>query len=301
MNARHAARSQRSRPDRRRSPRRHRAVRRPRRAFKAQQVIANGTIGGRGRPDRRRESPISIPRRCSNSIKLATLRRGRFPCAGRQAVAYGSQRSTSRASPNGVRSEAEVEDGFVVPPAGTTMIAVAHRHGKADGRPRVGFLTGWGEWRGAFCTTVSHDSHNLTVFGGNVRRHDDCRQRRHRCRRRHGGRIATARSTRYCRCRSPAWSAMRRSRKSPRPSAPSARPWTQIVDWQTALSGLQGLLRRNARRAMPDRIRRTAVLPMSQRDGCWRRRCLGRFRLMKTGADIGCAFAEGVHPPLSLS
>jgi len=62
-----------------------------------------------------------------------------------------------------------VRDGFVVPPAGTIMIAVAHRHGKADGRPRVGFLTGWGEWRGAFCTTVSHDSHNLTVFGGNIR------------------------------------------------------------------------------------------------------------------------------------
>jgi adenine deaminase len=49
------------------------------------------------------------------------------------------------------------------------MIAVAHRHGLADGKPRIGFLTGWGEWRGAFCTTVSHDSHNLTVFGGNAR------------------------------------------------------------------------------------------------------------------------------------
>jgi len=65
--------------------------------------------------------------------------------------------------------EADVEGSFVVPPAGTTMLAVAHRHGKADSRPRIGFLTGWGEWRGAFCTTVSHDSHNLTVFGGNVR------------------------------------------------------------------------------------------------------------------------------------
>ena len=65
--------------------------------------------------------------------------------------------------------EADVEDGFVVPPAETMMLAVAHRHGKADGRPRIGFLTGWGEWRGAFCTTVSHDSHNLAVFGGNVR------------------------------------------------------------------------------------------------------------------------------------
>ncbi|MDM9622660.1 adenine deaminase [Rhizobium sp. S96] len=65
-------------------------------------------------------------------------------------------------------AETTVENGFVVPPEGSAMIAVAHRHGKVDGITRVGFLTGWGEWRGAFCTTVSHDSHNLTVFGGNV-------------------------------------------------------------------------------------------------------------------------------------
>ena len=51
----------------------------------------------------------------------------------------------------------------------TAMIAVVHRHGRAEGIPRVGFLTGWGTWRGAFCTTVSHDSHNLTVFGGDAR------------------------------------------------------------------------------------------------------------------------------------
>jgi len=65
-------------------------------------------------------------------------------------------------------AEADVENGFVVPPADTTMIAVAHRHGRADTHPRVGFLRGWGAWRGAFATTVSHDSHNLTVFGGNI-------------------------------------------------------------------------------------------------------------------------------------
>ncbi|QRY65916.1 adenine deaminase (plasmid) [Ensifer sp. PDNC004] len=62
---------------------------------------------------------------------------------------------------------AQVEGGFVVPPEGTTLIAVAHRHGRADSRPRVGLLSSWGTWRGAFATTVSHDSHNLTVFGGN--------------------------------------------------------------------------------------------------------------------------------------
>ncbi|WP_312806872.1 adenine deaminase [Agrobacterium cavarae] len=61
--------------------------------------------------------------------------------------------------------EADVVDGFVVPPDGTTMISVTHRHGKAEPVTRTGFLTGWGSWNGAFATTVSHDSHNLTVFG----------------------------------------------------------------------------------------------------------------------------------------
>lgn len=32
--------------------------------------------------------------------------------------------------------------------------------------PKVGLLEGWGKWNGAFASTVSHDSHNLTVFGG---------------------------------------------------------------------------------------------------------------------------------------
>ncbi|CUW95589.1 adenine deaminase [Rhizobium pusense] len=63
--------------------------------------------------------------------------------------------------------EAEVRDGFVVPPEGATMISVTHRHGKSEPVTRTGFLTGWGDWNGAFATTVSHDSHNLTVFGGN--------------------------------------------------------------------------------------------------------------------------------------
>ncbi|KQO75833.1 adenine deaminase [Rhizobium sp. Leaf262] len=64
--------------------------------------------------------------------------------------------------------DAAVENGFVVAPEGATMISVTHRHGKADPVTRTGFLTGWGKWDGAFATTVAHDSHNLTVFGGNA-------------------------------------------------------------------------------------------------------------------------------------
>ena len=52
-------------------------------------------------------------------------------------------------------------------PEGTTLISVTHRHGFAEPTVRTGFLTGWGDWRGAFASTVSHDSHNLTVFGRN--------------------------------------------------------------------------------------------------------------------------------------
>lgn len=60
--------------------------------------------------------------------------------------------------------EAAVEDGHVVRPDGCTMIAVINRHGGPT-TPRLGFLRGWGAWNGAFATSVSHDCHNLTVFG----------------------------------------------------------------------------------------------------------------------------------------
>lgn len=64
-------------------------------------------------------------------------------------------------------AETDVINGFVVPPKGSTLIAVAHRHGLSSSAPKVGYLREWGTWKGAFATTVSHDSHNLTVFGGN--------------------------------------------------------------------------------------------------------------------------------------
>ena len=65
--------------------------------------------------------------------------------------------------------EAAVAGGFVVPPPDATLIVVVHRHGHRPPTPAVGFLTGWGAWRGAFCTSVSHDSHNLTAFGRDER------------------------------------------------------------------------------------------------------------------------------------
>ncbi|NTF66421.1 adenine deaminase [Rhizobium rhizogenes] len=137
------------------------------RAFKAKQVIANGEIVAKAGKIAGTVAPLDTAP-LQNSIKLAPLSEDDFrvPANGNHVrlATIDRPRFTQWGE-----IEAVVADGYVVLPAGTTMIAVAHRHGKADGRPRVGFLTGWGEWRGALCTTVSHDSHNLTVFGGNIR------------------------------------------------------------------------------------------------------------------------------------
>ncbi|MSU90052.1 amidohydrolase family protein [Rhodobacteraceae bacterium 2CG4] len=60
--------------------------------------------------------------------------------------------------------EAEVTGGGIDLPDGLTGMAVINRYG-GDPAPRLGLLRNWGRWEGVFGTTVSHDSHNLTLFG----------------------------------------------------------------------------------------------------------------------------------------
>jgi adenine deaminase len=59
----------------------------------------------------------------------------------------------------------EVRDGAVVLPEDRILMAVIHRHDRRPAVPQIGILDDWGHWRGALATTISHDSHNLTVFG----------------------------------------------------------------------------------------------------------------------------------------
>ncbi|SLN70760.1 Adenine deaminase 2 [Roseivivax jejudonensis] len=63
------------------------------------------------------------------------------------------------------RKTLQVVGGKVVLGNGMIQIAVMHRHGQAPATPSLGILDGWGRWTGAVATTVSHDSHNLVVFG----------------------------------------------------------------------------------------------------------------------------------------
>ncbi|PDT12171.1 adenine deaminase C-terminal domain-containing protein [Rhizobium sp. M1] len=135
--------------------------------FRARLVISGGRIVARnGSMEAAVQRLDTAP--LENSLKLPPLVENDFLIPSKGARVRVATIDRPRFTQWG-EAETEVRDGFVVPPAGSAMIAVAHRHGKADGVPRIGFLTGWGEWRGAFCTTVSHDSHNLTVFGGNAR------------------------------------------------------------------------------------------------------------------------------------
>ncbi|EGE59066.1 UNVERIFIED_ORG: adenine deaminase [Rhizobium esperanzae] len=135
--------------------------------FRARLVISGGRIVARDgsmQVDVQRLDTTPL----ENSVKLPPLGENDFLIPSEGARVRVATIDRPRFTQWG-EAETEIKDGFVVPPAGSAMIAVAHRHGKAKGAPRIGFLTGWGEWRGAFCTTVSHDSHNLTVFGGNAR------------------------------------------------------------------------------------------------------------------------------------
>ncbi|SCB44626.1 adenine deaminase [Rhizobium multihospitium] len=59
----------------------------------------------------------------------------------------------------------KVEADKLVLPDHMLLMAVIHRHGRKDPTPVIGILEDWGHWRGALATTISHDSHNLTVFG----------------------------------------------------------------------------------------------------------------------------------------
>jgi adenine deaminase len=134
--------------------------------FRARLVIANGrTIA--------QDGAMTVPLKpldtapLMNSVKLPALGADDFKVRSEGNRVRVATIDRPRFTQWG-EAETATEHGFVVPPQGSTMISVAHRHGLAAPRPRTGFLTGWGEWHGAFCTTVSHDSHNLTVFGGNT-------------------------------------------------------------------------------------------------------------------------------------
>ncbi len=88
---------------------------------------------------------LRFPGATDGPVYLKTIKGARFTAWGRIAVVVSN-------------------DHVVLPPEVAVMAAV-HRHGLAPATPSLAALEDWGTWRGAFATTVAHDSHNLCVFG----------------------------------------------------------------------------------------------------------------------------------------
>lgn len=83
-------------------------------------------------------------RASGKTARVATIKRPRFTQWGERQVA--------------------VENGVIQRPDDMAMMAVINRYG-SQATPRLALLEEWGAWHGVFATTVSHDSHNLTLFG----------------------------------------------------------------------------------------------------------------------------------------
>jgi adenine deaminase len=62
-------------------------------------------------------------------------------------------------------SDVTVTGGVAAVPPGHVVQVSVHRHGRIPAVPQAALLSGWGDWTGAVATTVSHDTHNLVVFG----------------------------------------------------------------------------------------------------------------------------------------
>jgi adenine deaminase len=133
--------------------------------FQAQHVLVNGeTVANAGKLHQR--APQISAGAFKDSMKIAPLTPDDFRVRSEGKRVRVATIDRPRFTRWG-EAETDVINGYVVPPEGSTLIAVAHRHGLSTSAPKVGYLREWGAWRGAFATTVSHDSHNLTVFGGN--------------------------------------------------------------------------------------------------------------------------------------
>ncbi|WP_353474822.1 adenine deaminase C-terminal domain-containing protein [Salipiger sp. H15] len=130
---------------------------------RAAAVIADGALVARDGRLTEEPKPAHVPAALRATMRLDAVRPEDFEVPARGPFARIATLSKPRFPVWGERRVA-VEDGGLVLPEDMIRMGIVNRHG-ADTPMRVAFLESWGDWRGAFATTVSHDSHNLTVFG----------------------------------------------------------------------------------------------------------------------------------------
>ncbi|MCT4369244.1 adenine deaminase [Yangia mangrovi] len=132
-------------------------------AVRAEMVITNGKLAAEAGRLTTRPDPAPVPPALRETMRLAPVTPGDFEIPAKGPRARIATLAKPRFPVWGERRVA-VEDGRLVLPEDMIRMGIVNRHGA--GTPmRVAFLESWGDWRCAFATTVSHDSHNLTVFG----------------------------------------------------------------------------------------------------------------------------------------
>lgn len=126
-------------------------------------VVMNGAVVARDDELTVEQTCPQIPDRLARSVLAEPLAQNAFEVSCRAPKARVATLSKPRFPEWGERV-LTATDGTLDLPQDMIRMAILNRH--VPDRPvRVALLENWGTWRGAFATTVSHDSHNLTVFG----------------------------------------------------------------------------------------------------------------------------------------
>ncbi len=130
---------------------------------RASLVVADGQVVAEAGALTVAAPEVDPPAALKASVNVASLAPDDFEVTAAGTTAQIATLSKPRFPEWGART-VEVRDGTLALPDDMIRMAIVNRYGA--GTPvRVAFLENWGIWRGAFATTVSHDSHNLTIFG----------------------------------------------------------------------------------------------------------------------------------------
>ena len=130
---------------------------------RATKVIADGVLVADGGGLKSKPSSTPPPTALKQSVSVAALEPDDFEVFANAPETRIVTLSKPR-FPEWGRAVLRSEDGKLILPEDMIRMAVVNRYGR-ETPARVAFMENWGTWRGAFATTVSHDSHNLTVFG----------------------------------------------------------------------------------------------------------------------------------------
>ena len=132
-------------------------------SLNAKLIFSNGRCVARDGKSTVDESPVAIPSALKGTTRADNWHADQFRVTAAGSSATVAIIEKPRFTQWGKR-ELATENGFILVPDDLVIMAIINRF-TAELSPKIAYLGEWGRWNGAFATTVSHDSHNLTLFG----------------------------------------------------------------------------------------------------------------------------------------